>query len=117
LMETLPKGRMGRLMARNHLLFILSNIGGWGFALGVLAMLPYRLAHHAIRGNWRLVGGHLAALGRAGPALRRRWRRPPPARSARAIVDELARPLGHASILPASRTVDWPVDSPLVARA
>lgn len=84
--EIMPPGQIGRLMARNQLLFVLKNVGGWGFTAGVLAMMPYRLLISMARRNWTLLGGTLAAVPRFGAAFRRRWAAPAAVMSAPAIA-------------------------------
>jgi N-acetylglucosaminyl-diphospho-decaprenol L-rhamnosyltransferase len=93
--ETMPGGRMGRIIARNQLLFILKNVGGWGFAAGVLLMLPYRVLVNLGRRNWTLLAGTFAALPRLGGALRRRRGLPLPALTPQAIAAAISRWPAH----------------------
>jgi hypothetical protein len=97
--EMLPGGRLGRLLARNHLLFILANVGGLGFAAGVVARMPYRLIWHLRHGNAALVLGQLAAVPRIPGALLRRVRRPAPVMTPRDIIGALAGPVSSPTAL------------------
>ncbi len=92
---TIPEGRLGRIMARNQFLFIVSNVGDWRFLVGMLAFWPYRLLLHASRGNWSLVLGQLASVPRLAAALRRRGRRNPVLTSA-GIARAVRRSVGGA---------------------
>jgi GT2 family glycosyltransferase len=62
------------LLARNHVLFTIKNIGGWGFLAGFLALAPLRLIASAARGDRATARGLLAAAPRLAAALRARWR-------------------------------------------
>lgn len=61
------------LLARNHVLFTIKNVGGWGFLAGFLALAPLRLVASMARGDRTTAGGLLAAAPRLGAALRARW--------------------------------------------
>lgn len=66
-----------RLLYRNHLLFTLKNIGGPGFLLGFLLLLPLRALRPALRGDLVPLGGLLRALPALPAALGRRFRTSP----------------------------------------
>lgn len=61
-----------RLIRRNEVLFALRNVGGWGFAVGYLALLPVRMVRNAIMRNHAFWNGALRALPRIPAALARR---------------------------------------------
>jgi GT2 family glycosyltransferase len=62
------------LLVRNHILFTIKNIGGWGFLAGFLALAPLRLLTSLLRGDRVTARGLLAAVPRLGAAVRARWR-------------------------------------------
>jgi GT2 family glycosyltransferase len=62
------------LLARNHILFTIKNIGGWGFLAGFLALAPLRLLTSVLRGDRVTARGLLAAAPRVGSAVRARLR-------------------------------------------
>ena len=62
------------LLARNHVLFTIKNVGGWGFLAGFLALVPLRIVASASRGDRATARGLVAALPRVGAAVRARWR-------------------------------------------
>jgi GT2 family glycosyltransferase len=61
-----------RLIRRNEILFALRNVGGWGFAVGYLALLPVRIVRNAVQKNHSFWQGALQALPRIPAALMRR---------------------------------------------
>ena len=86
--------RMIALLNRNGALFMVKNLDGWGFVLGFLAMLPWRIAYHWFVGSRPHARGLIDALPRLGQALRRRLRhrgRP------RLAFSEIARFIREAS--------------------
>jgi GT2 family glycosyltransferase len=62
------------LLARNHVLFTIKNVGGWWFLAGFLAAAPVRVVASLVRGDGSTARGLLAAAPRLGAALRARWR-------------------------------------------
>ena len=68
-----------RLLYRNHLLFTVKNIGGPGFLIGFLLLLPYRVLSPLLRGYRVPVAGFLQAVPLFPLALRHRFggTRPP----------------------------------------
>lgn len=75
---TWDKGKGGRvaverLIHRNEVLFTLRNVGGWGFALGYLGLLPIRMMKNALIGNHAFWQGAFQALPKMPLALLRRW--------------------------------------------
>jgi GT2 family glycosyltransferase len=62
-----------RLLYRNHVLFTAKNIGGAGFLIGFLLMLPFRALRPLLRGYRVPFFGFLAALPALPLALRRRF--------------------------------------------
>lgn len=61
-----------RLLYRNHLLFTIKNVGGPGFLLGFLALLPYRVLSPLVRGYTVPLGGFFRALPMVPAAFARR---------------------------------------------
>jgi GT2 family glycosyltransferase len=61
-----------RLIRRNEVIFALRNVGGWGFAVGYLALLPLRMIRNAMMRNHAFWRGALRALPRIPAALARR---------------------------------------------
>jgi GT2 family glycosyltransferase len=61
-----------RLLYRNHLLFTIKNVGGSGFLLGFLALLPYRVLSPLLRGYTVPLRGFVRALPMAPAAFGRR---------------------------------------------
>jgi GT2 family glycosyltransferase len=72
------ESRTNRLLARNHGLCVVKNVGGWGTALMNIALLPVRTAKAVIRGDRDGAIGLLMALSRVPTALVSRARRPRP---------------------------------------
>jgi GT2 family glycosyltransferase len=66
-----------RLLYRNHLLFTLKNVGGTGFLIGFLALLPYRVLSPLLRGYGVPLAGFVRALPFVPAALARRRRSRP----------------------------------------
>ena len=66
---------MVALLTRNGALFMVKNLEGWGFVLGFMVMLPYRIVYNWIAGNRPQARGLIDAIPRFGQALRRRLRR------------------------------------------
>jgi hypothetical protein len=62
-----------RLLYRNHVLFTAKNIGGAGFLIGFLLMLPLRALRPLLRGHRVPFFGFLEALPALPLALRRRF--------------------------------------------
>jgi GT2 family glycosyltransferase len=62
------------LLARNHVLFTIKNVGGWGFLAGFLALAPVRVVASVVGGDGSTARGLLAAAPRLGAAVRGRWR-------------------------------------------
>lgn len=65
--------RKARILYRNHLLFTIKNIGGPGFLLGFLLLLPLRALRPLLRGDSVPLAGFLRALPLLPAALARRW--------------------------------------------
>ena len=63
-----------RLIRRNEVLFAVRNVGGWGFVVAYLLLLPVRLIRNAMMRNHDMWRGALRALPRVPRALARRWR-------------------------------------------
>jgi GT2 family glycosyltransferase len=61
-----------RLIRRNEVIFALRNVGGWGFAVGYLALLPVRMIRNAMMSNHAFWKGALRALPLIPAALARR---------------------------------------------
>lgn len=61
-----------RLIRRNEVIFALRNVGGWGFVVGYLALLPVRMIRNAMMSNHAFWKGALRALPRIPAALARR---------------------------------------------
>lgn len=70
--EPASAGRMQRILRRNHVLFMLKEVGGWAFVAGFLAMLPVRIARTFFGGDRQFALGLLAAIPRIPQALRGR---------------------------------------------
>jgi GT2 family glycosyltransferase len=70
--------RTRRLIARNHALCVLKNVGGWGTAAACLGLMPSRVVKAWSRGDRDGAAGLLASLPRVPAALARRGRRPRP---------------------------------------
>ena len=62
-----------RLLYRNHLLFTVKNVGGPGFLIGFLLLLPYRVLGPLLHGYRVPVAGFFRAVPRFPLALRRRF--------------------------------------------
>lgn len=73
------KGPMMRRLSRNHVLFMLKNIGDWRFLVGFFAMLPYRFVWNLWKRNYDVAAGILLAIPRMPRALRARMNRTPTA--------------------------------------
>jgi GT2 family glycosyltransferase len=67
-----------RLLARNHTLCVLKNVGGWGTATMCLALMPLRILKAWARGDRDGAAGMLAAAWRVPAALIGRTKRPRP---------------------------------------
>jgi GT2 family glycosyltransferase len=61
-----------RLIRRNEILFALRNVGGWGFAVGYLVLLPVRIIRNATMKNHSFWQGALQSLPRIPASLLRR---------------------------------------------
>lgn len=61
-----------RLIRRNEVIFALRNVGGWGFAVGYMALLPVRMIRNAMMRNHAFWKGAVRALPRIPAALARR---------------------------------------------
>ena len=77
-------GRMQRILRRNHVLFMLKEVGGWPFVAGFLILFPLRVARTLFGGDRQFALGLLAAVPLIPRALKRRLgfrgqRRLPPA--------------------------------------
>jgi GT2 family glycosyltransferase len=68
------ESRHRRLDARNQILFTLKNVGGWGFVLGYLALLPARMARRLAAGDRDLAMAIWAGVPLLLRALQRRRR-------------------------------------------
>ncbi len=62
------------LLARNHVLFTIKNVGGWGFLLAFLCLAPVRVISSALRGDRFTSRGIVAAVPRVWQAVRARQR-------------------------------------------
>jgi GT2 family glycosyltransferase len=99
------------LLARNHALCVLKNMGGWGMAAKVLALMPVRIAKAWARGDRDGARGLLAALPRCPAALLRRFGRPR-AKLSGAEIDSAV----EASVAPGAATIR-PAAGPAIAVA
>lgn len=63
-----------RLIRRNEVLFAVRNVGGWGFVISFLTLLPVRMVRNALAGNHAMWRGALRALPKIPAALLRRLR-------------------------------------------
>ena len=63
-----------RILYRNHLLFTTKNVGGIGFLIGFLALLPLRVLRPLLAGDRVPLGGFVRALPSLPAALLRRIR-------------------------------------------
>lgn len=88
--------KMVALLTRNGALFMTKNLDGWGFVLGFLAMLPYRIAYNWFLGSRPQARGLIDAIPRLGEALRRR-RRMRKSGQSRLRFHEIARTIREAS--------------------
>lgn len=70
--EPASAGRMQRILRRNHVLFMLKEVGGWRFVAGFLAMMPVRIVRTLVGGDRQFALGLLAAVPRIPAALRGR---------------------------------------------
>ena len=84
------RDRITRVHFRNHVLFTVKNIGGWGFLLAFLALLPVRTLRPALHGDFLPMRAILSALRRMPGALRGRRARPRGLRSS-AVFDRIAQ--------------------------
>ena len=92
------------LLARNHILFTIKNIGGWGFLAGFLALAPLRLLTSVLRGDRVTARGLLAAAPRVGSAVRARLRSDRRAAlTSRAIAGAASRALSDPSSAPLAK--------------
>ncbi len=82
-----------RLLARNHALCVLKNVGGWGAAAAVLLLMPVRAIKAWARNDRAGARGLLAALPRSPSALRRRIGRSRPQLSGAQIDAAVAAPV------------------------
>jgi GT2 family glycosyltransferase len=82
-----------RILARNHALCVLKNVGGWGTAAAVLGLMPLRTVQAWARGDRDGARGLVAALPRCPAALRRRLARTPPRLSPREIDAAIVAPV------------------------
>jgi N-acetylglucosaminyl-diphospho-decaprenol L-rhamnosyltransferase len=62
------------LLARNHVLFTIKNVGGWAFLAGFMAMAPVRVIGSVLRRDPHTARGLVAAVPRLAAALRARRR-------------------------------------------
>lgn len=97
MVRELGVGRQGKVIWRNHVLFTIKCIGGIGFLLAFLSLLPFRAIRPLLRGDTMPSRATWAALPRIPKALRRRWvnrvgmRSAPP--SASQIFEQCTQPL------------------------
>jgi GT2 family glycosyltransferase len=100
------EARTRRLLARNHTLCVLKNVGGWGSAAACLMLLPPRIAKAWVRGDRDGALGMAAAVPRALDALASRMHRSRPRLSPREIDAAVAagEPMVSVdAVIPASR--------------
>jgi GT2 family glycosyltransferase len=81
------EARFRTLLARNQALFTMKNVGEWGFLLGYLALIPWRIVRGFTSGDPYTARGLLAAFPRAPRAIAQRITRRRPALSPRAIAE------------------------------
>ena len=74
MLERFGSRGQARLVCRNHLLFTAKNVGGWGFLLGFLLLLPIRAIRPLFRGDMLPLQAFLAALPRLPSAIYARLR-------------------------------------------
>lgn len=67
--EPASASRMQRILRRNHVLFMLKEVGGWRFVAGFLAYLPIRIARSFFGGDREFAKGLLLAVPRIPRAL------------------------------------------------
>jgi GT2 family glycosyltransferase len=89
-----------RLLARNHALCVLKNVGGWGTAVMVLGLMPSRIVKAWVRGDRDGARGLIAALLRCPTALRRRLGRVPPRLSPLEIDTAIITPVTRGGQTP-----------------
>jgi GT2 family glycosyltransferase len=70
--DSTKETRYRTLIARNHVLFTLKNVGGWGFLAGFLCLLPLRVVSSLLRGDPFTARGIVVAIPRLGLAVRGR---------------------------------------------
>ena len=88
-------GIVEKLYHRNRCLFVVKNIGGWGFLFGYLCLLPFRVLNARVRnGDRKQVAGVLSAARQIPRALMHRMRTSGKRRlSSRQIRDRILQPL------------------------
>lgn len=91
------QARTRRLLARNHALCVVKNMGGWGNALLVCGLMPLRIAKAWARGDRDGARGLIAALPRCPAALRRRLGRARPRIASRDIDAAVLAPVSPAA--------------------
>jgi GT2 family glycosyltransferase len=78
-------------LARNHALFTMKNVEGWGFLAIYLLLLPVRIVRNRMIGNRAVAAGLAAAASRLPAALRGRLRASRPDRLSHAAIAALVR--------------------------
>jgi GT2 family glycosyltransferase len=91
--DSTQETRFRTLMARNHVLFTVKNVGGWGFLAWFLCLLPVRVVSSFLRGDPFTARGIVAAVPRLPRAMRRRVGLARAALSPRAIAAAAAAPV------------------------
>ena len=74
MLERFGDSTKARILYKNHLLFTIKNVGGFGFLIGFLALLPFRVLRPLLAGDRVPVGGLVRALPSFPAALLRRMR-------------------------------------------
>lgn len=100
--EPASAGRMQRILRRNHVLFMLKEVGGWSFVAGFLAMLPVRIARTFFWGDRQFALGLLAAVPHIPRALRSRLAFRGRARLSPALIAETVRAVPLSATLAAT---------------
>jgi GT2 family glycosyltransferase len=72
LRDTVREAEFHTLLVRNHVLFTVKNVGGWGFLFGFLLLAPVRMVSSTLRGDPSTARGIAAAMPRLGRAIRGR---------------------------------------------
>jgi len=72
MLERFGDSRKARILYRNHLLFTAKNVGGFGFLLGFLLLMPLRALRPLVSGDRVPLGGFLRALPALPAVLARR---------------------------------------------